>query len=168
MRRTSIRWTPEVVFLERADFEEFFQVLFPRTVRTAYRITGDRALAEDAATEALGRAHLHWHRVGRLAWRDGWVMKVACHEAMRLVTTRQPAVPGEQALDIEDMILLRFALVEALQRLPKRQREAIVLRYLADYSDAEVARSMEISITSAKTHLSRGLRALRLRAEGLA
>ena len=154
--------------MEATSFEEFFQALFPRTVRTAYRITGDRALAEDAATEALSRAHVHWHRVGRLAWRDGWVLKTACYEAMHLAMTRQPVSSGEAALDIEDMILLRYALVEALQRLPKRQREAIVLRYLADYSDAEVARSMEISVTSAKTHLSRGLHALRLRAEGLA
>jgi RNA polymerase sigma factor (sigma-70 family) len=148
-------------------FEEFFRAMFPRAVRTAYRVTGDRGLAEDAAIEAMSRAHLHWGRVRPLPWREGWVLKTTFREALRLA--RRPSMGSpEEALDVEDMVLLRSALVEALNRLPRRQREAIGLRYLADFSDTEVATAMGISVTSVKTHLHRGLSALRLRSQEFA
>ncbi len=151
-----------------SSFEDFFRATFPRAVRAAYRVTGDRGLAEDAAIEAMSRAHFHWRRVGPLPWRDGWVLKTTFREALRLAR-RQPVVePPDEALDLEDVVVLRSALVGALNRLPKRQREAIGLRYLADFSDAEVATAMAISLASAKTHLHRGLTALRLRSQDLA
>ena len=55
----------------------------------------------------------------------------------------------------------------ALRRLPRRQREVVTLRYLADVPEAEVARLLGISAGSVKTHASRGLAALRLGLEEL-
>jgi len=152
---------------DNSSFEEFFRVTFPRAVRTAYRVTGDRGLAEDAAIEAMSRAHLHWGRVAPLPWREGWVLKTTFREALRIARQPQVGIYNE-TLDVEDMVVLRSALLDALTRLPKRQREAIALRYLAEFSDAEVATAMAISVTSAKTHLRRGLHTLRLRSQYLA
>ena len=53
------------------------------------------------------------------------------------------------------------AVVEALRRLPGRQREAIVLRYYADLSEAEIATTMKISRGAVKSHTARGMTALR-------
>jgi DNA-directed RNA polymerase specialized sigma24 family protein len=149
------------------NFEEFFRAIFPRAVRAAYRITGDRGLAEDAAIQAMSRAHFHWRRVGTLPWRDGWVLKTTFREALHLAWQPPIDSPNEE-LDVADMVVLRSALVDALNRLPKRQREAVGLRYLVDLPDAEVARAMAISLTSVKTHLHRGLRRLRLQSQDLA
>jgi RNA polymerase sigma factor (sigma-70 family) len=52
-------------------------------------------------------------------------------------------------------------LYAALERLPKRQRESVVLRYLGDLSEAQTADLMGCSVGSVKTHSSRGLAALK-------
>ncbi len=57
--------------------------------------------------------------------------------------------------------LERSAVVDALRKLPERQREAIVLRYYADFSEAEIAAAMKISRGAVKSHTARGMAALR-------
>src|SRR6516225_3319010 len=49
----------------------------------------------------------------------------------------------------------------SLRDLPERQREAIVLRYYADLSEAEIATAMGISRGAVKSHTARGMSALR-------
>jgi RNA polymerase sigma factor (sigma-70 family) len=51
--------------------------------------------------------------------------------------------------------------IAALRKLSGRQREAIVLRYYADFSEAEVAAAMGISCGAVKSHTARGMAALR-------
>lgn len=51
-------------------------------------------------------------------------------------------------------------LVAALDGLPRRQREALVLRYWLDLTDRELAEAMGVSPGSAKTHIRRGIAAL--------
>ena len=68
--------------------------------------------------------------------------------------------PGPEA---DDLVVLRMALVAALGSLPRRQRQAVALRYLADLTDGEVAVALGISVGSVKTHIHRGLGALRSR-----
>ena len=58
-------------------------------------------------------------------------------------------------------LLESSALVDALRKLPDRQREAIVLRYYADFSEAEIASAMKISRGAVKSHTARGMTALR-------
>lgn len=70
----------------------------------------------------------------------------------------EPAVahPKDAADQVADELVIR----DALGRLPRRQREAVVLRYFADLSEAETSKVMGVSAGSVKTHLHRGLRAL--------
>ena len=49
----------------------------------------------------------------------------------------------------------------ALRKLPRRQREVVVLRYLADFSEADVAVALGCSVGTVKSQASRGLSALR-------
>jgi RNA polymerase sigma factor (sigma-70 family) len=56
---------------------------------------------------------------------------------------------------------LRVDLVEHLRRLPRRQREVVVLRYLADRSEQETADALGCSLGTVKQHAHRGLAALR-------
>ena len=64
-------------------------------------------------------------------------------------------------VDLEDSTTLRLALADALRRLPKRQREAIALRYLSDLSEADTAAALGIAPGSVKVHVHRGLASLR-------
>jgi RNA polymerase sigma-70 factor (sigma-E family) len=143
------------------DFESFFRTVFARAVAVAQRVTADRASAEDAAVEALAKAHFRWQRIGGQPWRDAWVYKVAVNEAIRRLPRPVPAQPSPAADDPADHVALRQALTAALRQLPGRQREAIVLRYLLDFSEAEVAAALGVSEGTVKTHLHRGIATLR-------
>ena len=70
-----------------------------------------------------------------------------------------PDAPSAEAGAIGE--LERSAVIDALSRLPARQREALVLRYYADLSEAEIANAMGISRGAVKSHTARGMTALR-------
>jgi RNA polymerase sigma factor (sigma-70 family) len=147
-----------------ASFEEVFDEVFPRAYQLAYRILGSVQAAEDAAAEALARTYLHWNEVRELPHRDAWVLRVAANVAIDAVRRRPALVPPpEVASSHEELVDLRLALAAALRSLPKRQRQAVVLRYLADLPAADVATVLHISQGSVKLHVHRGLKALRQR-----
>jgi RNA polymerase sigma factor (sigma-70 family) len=56
--------------------------------------------------------------------------------------------------------------IVALQSLPDRQREALVLRYWLDLKETDIAESMGISVGAVKSHIFRGMSALSTRIEG--
>jgi RNA polymerase sigma-70 factor (ECF subfamily) len=149
------------------DFDEFFRRMFPRAVAVARRVTVDDAGAKDAALIALERAYSRWTRVRPLEWRDAWVLRVTLNEAIRQARPLPLAAPSQPSPDETALVDLRDALLEALQLLPRRQRETITLRYLTDLSELEVADVLHISRGSVKTHLHRGLAALRGNSFGL-
>lgn len=134
--------------------------------------------AEDVAAEAMARAYAHWRKIGDQPWREGWVVRVATNLALDAARKRsrvaaRPYVDaspssGPTTEEQQDAIATRAALVEALARLPKRQREVVAMRHLAQMSEADVAAALRVSSGSVKTHLSRGLASLRrsLGAEG--
>jgi RNA polymerase sigma-70 factor (sigma-E family) len=143
------------------DFDSFFRGVFAKAVAVAQRITGERGNAEDAAVEALAKAHVRWKRIGGQPWREAWVYKVAVNEAIRGLPRPDPAGPPPAAGDPADCVVIRQTLTAALRQLPRRQREAIVLRYLLDFSEAEVAAVLGVSQGTVKTHLHRGIAAMR-------
>jgi RNA polymerase sigma factor (sigma-70 family) len=148
--------------LEREEgFDEAYALLFPRAATLAYRLLGDKAAAEDVAAEALARAFARWPHVSTLPYRDGWVLRVATNVAIDALRRRRPVPERAPAVDAQEATVLRMALVAALRSLPRRQREAVALRYLSGLSDAEVAQSLGVSPSAAKTHVRRGLDALR-------
>ena len=154
-------------------FEDVYPQLFLPAMRLAYRITGDRTLAEDVAAEALARTYASWRKVRDLPYLDAWVMRVATNVALDAVRRRKPAEAARAELErayergltgattFDDAAVPRLALVAALLRLPKRQRDTIALHYLAGLSDTEVSETLGIAPSSVRTHLQRGLAALR-------
>jgi RNA polymerase sigma factor (sigma-70 family) len=148
-------------------FEDEFAVMRRDAYRTAFGVLGDAHLADDAASEALAQAWLHWSRIGSLDYRTAWVRRVTVNAAFRILRKRRRADVPEHHVDggFEDEASVRLMLSRALLALPRRQREVVALRYLADLRDKEVAAALGISVNSVKTHLQRGLAALRSRIE---
>jgi RNA polymerase sigma-70 factor (sigma-E family) len=167
--RSAIRRVVAGVRPKRADdehgFEAFFRAVFPKAVAVARRVTGEHAAAEDAAIEAMAKAHLRWQRIGPAPWRERWVLRVAVNEAIRRLPRATAGarddVPRTEEPDPAEKVVLRQALSAALQRLPRRQREVLVLRYLVGLSETQVAEALDISYGTVKTHLRRGLAGLR-------
>jgi RNA polymerase sigma factor (sigma-70 family) len=145
------------------SFEAVYRAILAPAYGVAYRILGNVTDAEDAAAEGLARALASWRRVSRLSYRDAWILRVtanvAIDRARRERRTVEMTAPVAAAID--DTAVVRIALVAALQCLPRRQRDAIVLRYLAGYPEREVAACLHVSPNTVKTHTRRGLETLR-------
>lgn len=156
------------------EFELFFAEVVGDAVSVAARVLEEPALAEDAAVEALARAHLRWRTLSDDPYRRAWVLRVAINAALDIQRSerRRRAREARNGLPsagrgFEEETVDRLVLNEALQRLSRRQREAVALRYLAGLSELDAAGAMGVSAGSLKVHLRRGLSALgsRLTAE---
>ena len=146
------------------SFERRFDELFALAMKPAWRLLGDRQEAENVAAEVLARALVRWNVLADSPSLSGWVVTVSTNLAIGhlrkakrlspLLTARseQRPFPADDRIDLDN----------ALLTISERQRSALVLRYYLDYSDAEIAGQMGISVSSVKTHLQRGRQSLRL------
>ena len=153
--------------VDDGDFEDFFADVIGDAISVATRLLDDRALAEDAAVEAMARAHLRWSALSVDPFRRPWVLRVAINAALdiqrserrrrvREARSARAAVNGE----FEQESLDRLVLTGALVKLPRRQREAVQLRYLVGLSERDAASMMGVSAGALKVHLRRALTAL--------
>lgn len=149
-----------------AGFDEQYPALYRSAYRVAFRLLGRREEAADLAQEACARAYARWNRIGGFDCPEAWVAKVAGNlaiDARRRENTAQRHVDsyvepraGDQATGDE-----RVDLHRALLALPRRQREVVLLRFVADQPEAAVAAALGCSLGTVKSHASRGLAALR-------
>jgi RNA polymerase sigma-70 factor (sigma-E family) len=146
------------------DFEAAFDRLLGLAYRHARRLVGDPALAEDLAAEALTRTYVRWPRVRNYEFLDAWVLRVVTNLAIDVLARRPAAAPVRDALGghDDDVVVLRITLAHALRALPARQRDAVVLRYLVDMSEADVAGALGVAPGTVKSHLHRALARLRV------
>ena len=148
-------------------FEDAYRSVFPRACQVARRILDDSAAAEDAASEAFARALASWRRVSGLAYRDAWLLRVTANVAIDMARRRErarritPAPGAGEDADVSDRVATRLALAAALAALPRRQREVVVLRYLADLTEPEVAKSLGVALGTVQQHTHRAITKLR-------
>jgi RNA polymerase sigma-70 factor (ECF subfamily) len=147
-------------------FDEAFDDLFAVAERVARRIAG-AGEAQDVAAEVMGRTFARWSRVEALPYRRAWVARVAFNEALdahRRAQRRSGArASAPSTRDMADDLAVRLALNEALAKLPKRQREVVALRYLADLTEADTASVLGLTVGTVKQHGRRALQAMRER-----
>ena len=156
------------------DYVSRFEEMFGVGYRAAFAVLGDCGDAEDVAQDALAKALVRWRRVGRHPLP--WIARVATNGAIDRWRKRERApiarrvdddfaLAGERSSGGESRpgvaLGQRDDLVSALRALPRRQREAIVLRHLLDFSEAETATALKCSVGTVKSATSRGLAKLR-------
>jgi RNA polymerase sigma-70 factor (sigma-E family) len=143
------------------DFDAVFDRLLGRSYRHAVRLVGDRGLAEDLAAEALTRTYARWSRVRSYEHLDAWVLRVVTNLAIDALSKPHPWPHEAVAISADDAVILRVTLAQALRSLPARQRDAVVLRYLVDMSEADAAAALGIAPGTLKSHLHRAVERLR-------
>jgi RNA polymerase sigma-70 factor (ECF subfamily) len=147
------------------DFRAFYLRMHDRALGTARRLVGDRTVAEDVAAEALARAYARWRHVSGHPNPDAWLLRVVgnlCIDHMRTAGRRAEAPDDRAGRDRpDDDAVLHVDLARAVGKLSHRQQEVVVMRYLVDLSEDEVASSLGMSNGSVKTHLSRATHRLR-------
>lgn len=131
--------------------------------RLCRSITGSDTDAQEAMAQA---AYLSWARLGQLRQREkfrSWLLKIAANEARRLCRRgrtvsweeleTEPAAPAEEPGD--------DSLWQAVQSLPRDQREAVVLFYYEDLTTEEIARIVGALPGTVRVRLSRAREQLR-------
>ena len=155
---------------------DLYRSQFEPMVRIATALAGDRAAAEDVVQDAfvsVGRK-LHTLSGSEVAYLRRSVVN-GCRSSARRgrAAKRQPLVLvtdtiGAVGADVTaDERARHERVLTALDALSERQRQCLVLRYYAGLSDPEVAHAAGIATGSAKTHIRRGLEALRTSLEDL-
>ena len=143
-------------------FEEFYEATHARLVTSMLLVTGDPDVARDATDEAFVRALRAWRRVSGMASPAGWTYRVAINVVRR--RARRAA--------LEHRLLARSARPPAsvpapageawavVADLPPRQRTAVVLRFVADLTEAQIAQAMGISRSTVSSTLADATRSL--------
>jgi RNA polymerase sigma-70 factor (sigma-E family) len=154
-----------------AEFSDFAHSRWPRLLRLAYGITGDRGLAEDLAQTALANAYAAWPRVRRADDPDAYLRRIVLNAhrggfRKRRVREQLHAAPPEAAIsDPAGPQGERAVVIAALLTLPRRQREVLVLRFWLDLTEAQVADTLGCSVGTVKSQASRAIAKLRASAE---
>lgn len=148
---------------------ELYQAHALGLIRLAYVMLGDRPAAEDVVQEAFCGLYRRWSRLSdqanavcyvRSSVLNGCrsVLRRNISRASRPLTGYQPPEISAEAMALTSEE--RREVMRALRRLPRRQREALVLRFYLDLSAQETAATMGISPSSARSAITRGLASL--------
>ena len=143
------------------EFDSWYRRVHPLLGAALYLIAGSSNRAAVAADEALARALADWPRVSAMAAPEAWTYRVAAnyvHRSLRRralearLLRRMPplAPPPPSQVELWDLVA----------RLPLRQRTAVVLRYVADLPEAEIAVAMRITRGTVASSLARAQRRL--------
>jgi RNA polymerase sigma-70 factor (sigma-E family) len=138
-------------------------------VRLAVLLVRDMATAEEVVQDSFVAMHSAWRRLRdndkALSYlRQSVVNRSRSVLRHRVVVDRNAPKPSPDMPSAEQgalTLLERSAVVTALRALPPRQREALVLRYYVDLSEAQIAAAMGISRGAVKSHTARAIAALR-------
>jgi RNA polymerase sigma factor (sigma-70 family) len=145
-------------------FAHWYGATYPVLVRALTVMTSDVELAGDVASEAFARAYARWDRVAQMASPTGWTYSVGVNvlrrhwrrqRVERVIRTPDVTSTPAPSADTLDPDLWR-----AVTQLPRRQREAIALRYVADLTEAEIATVMSITEGAVSATLTRARRHL--------
>lgn len=151
---------------EMAAFDAFVDARWAMLVRTAVLLGCSIDDAEDAAQTALLQCFRHWSRVTSAENPDAYAHQVLVNTVRRARKRMWKAeIPVAQAPDhrrVEgaDLHASSVDLRRALAQLPFDQRVVVILRYLADRPEREVAEILQIPLGTVKSRLSRGVAAL--------
>ena len=155
------------------DFGELVERESRGLVAAVAVIVGDRHRAEEIVQDAFERCYRRWRRVSQLDRPGAWVRRVAINAAIsatRRTASERRAVerlnarnaPGPSSRPDPLDALDDAGIWTAVRALPGDQAAAIALRYGADLSIEEVAATLLVSASAAKSLLHRGRQALRV------
>jgi len=169
--REQLSWQP--------DFEQLVEEHQSMVFSLAWRMTGDRGLAEELAQDVLLELDRNLHKLGSADHVRFWLRQVTLHrsaDALRRKRTKAASLGTDvwveleerhvlvEPFEMEDESPLGVRIEELLATLPESQRAALVLRYQEDLTPEEIAVTLKTPLATVKSHLQRGLKLLRVKA----
>lgn len=143
---------------EGDGFDRFYEEQTPGLVHLATLLVGSRAVAEDLVQDTFVRVHARWGRIQTPVAYTRRAVVNACrsHLRRRMHERRHQASLGIEVADLEARELL-----DALARLPQRQRAVVVLRFYCDLSERDTAQALGCAPGTVGSLLHRALVTLR-------
>jgi RNA polymerase sigma-70 factor (sigma-E family) len=148
---------------------EIYSAHYSQLVRLAVMLVHDVQTAEEVVQDSFEAMHLAWRRLRNTEKALAYLRQAIVNKSRSVLRHRKvvemhppkPA-PDEQSAEHAALTLIeRSAVTSALRSLPVRQREAVVLRYYGDFSEADIATAMGISRGAVKSHTARAMASLK-------
>ena len=150
-----------------AAFEAYFAARSDAMRGTAYLLCGDWHRAEDLVQQTFTKIYLVWRRIQRHEAMDSYTRQTLVRTFLserRRGWFRYESVgsrPTDEAAPSSGLADERLVLLEALAKVPPRQRAVLVLRYWEDTSVEQTAALLDCSTGTVKSQAARGLATLR-------
>lgn len=154
------------------DFEQLVDEHQSMVFSLAWRMTGDRGLAEEVAQDVFLELDRHMDRIENPEHAMFWLRRVTMSRSTDALRRRKVrgvdlwveidenhGAPAEERTSP-----LGTRLEHLLSTLPEAQRAALVLRYQEDLTPEEIAATVDAPVATVKSHLQRGLKLLRAKA----
>jgi RNA polymerase sigma-70 factor (ECF subfamily) len=156
-----------------ADFEQLVDEHQSMVFSLAWRMTGDRGLAEEIAQDVFLELD---RNLGRMESGDHacfWLRRVAMNRSTDALRRRKVRgvdlwveIDESHGAQVDEHASpLGARLEQLLTTLPEPQRAALVLRYQEDLTPEEIATTLDAPLATVKSHLQRGLKLLRAKAQ---
>jgi RNA polymerase sigma-70 factor (sigma-E family) len=151
---------------EREAFDAFVRARLPELMRFGRALTGSAEAGADLVQDALERTLLAWSRLESREEPEGYVRRIMVNRNIsiwRKFGREHPTDPvdllgGDHAAHDRPFDQDLWA---AIQQLPPKQRAVIALRYYEDLSEAEIARTLGVSVGTIKSQASKAMAKLR-------
>lgn len=155
------------------DFEEYARDRKAALFTFAVVLCGDRVLADELTNDALSRAYENWHRVSAVDNVHAYVRRILINDYVKWQRGLSRTAPHADltallpaASDHASVHADRVAMLGELERLPRRQRTVVVLRYYEGLSDAEIAEALGTEPVTVRSNIHRALKKLRIQLAG--
>lgn len=152
-------------------FRDYVRSRSRALLRTAYLLTGNMADAEDLVQAALTKTYVAWDRIQDRSALDGYVRRaivnthISWWRRRRVEEYPTDEIPDRAVVDHPEGSELQETLRRAIDRLPRRMRAAVMLRYFDDMTEAEIAEVLGVSLGTVKSTVSRAVAKLRIDVE---
>jgi RNA polymerase sigma-70 factor (sigma-E family) len=148
---------------------EIYTEHYNHLVRLALLLVHDLQTAEEVVQDAFEAMHKAWRRLRDSDKALSYLRQTVVNRSRSVLRHRKvvdlhapKSAPDEPSAEHAALALIeRSAVISALRLLPVRQKEAIVLRYYADLSEADIAQAMGISRGAVKSHTARAMASLK-------
>jgi RNA polymerase sigma-70 factor (ECF subfamily) len=153
---------PVPIVASHRDFDSFYRTNWIEVYRPLAVTLRDADLAREAVDEAMIRAYRRWRAVRLYRNQTGWVYRVALNWAVSQLRKTRREVHGGNPIEAPHADPLPSPdLYDALHRLDLKHRSVVVLRYLMDWEERDIASALGIPRGTVKSRLNRAMAKLR-------
>lgn len=143
-------------------------MFYKRVYNTAYFVTRDSHLADDVVQETFIKAFRNMERITDAEKVGAWLSVIATRTAIDILKKQKGHIvtlvdPGVLELELErnfgqselELLTIKESVRELIEQLPPEYRAVIILKYLYDMKEEEVATKLGISIGTVKSRIFR-------------